>query len=343
MSKYTYNKYAYTSINGSICEYLWLDGCGSIRSKTRVNKTQDLIIPDWSFDASSTGQQDPNNSNTEGILKPILVLEDPLRNIDGYKCLLVLCETYDLEGKPLKGNYRTAANEIFDSKLEEIPWFGLEQEYFIRFFKQEHRETASHYCSTNTLRATRQIVEEHLNACLKSGVNISGLNAEVSPNQWEFQIGPCEGILAADHLIVARYLLEKICEKYDAYVDYSPKPEPNMNGSGCHINFSTENSRGPNGIEYLRNYIECLEKDHKNTLKHYGENNYLRLTGLHETSSIDTFSSGIGTRHTSIRIPIQVAKEASGYLEDRRPAANIDPYDATSALFNGVFRLIREP
>lgn len=322
-----------------VCEYIWIDGKGSICSKTRVirPKPYDLTqVPEWNYDASSTYQAS-SDGNTEGILKPVLVLEDPLRIVDGFKRLLILCETYDSEGNPLKCNYRTEANKIFNANLEEIPWFGLEQEYFIHF--KDHSDTGmSHYCSTNTHSVTRKIVEEHLNACLKAGIKISGLNAEVAPNQWEFQIGPCEGIIAGDHLIVARYLLEKICEKYDAHVNYNPKPNSVWNGSGCHINFSTENSRGPDGMEYLKKYIVSLEKEHKNTLTHYGENNHLRLTGLHETSSIDKFSSGIGTRNTSIRIPTQVAKDGSGYLEDRRPAANIDPYDATSALFKAIFQ-----
>jgi glutamine synthetase len=166
---------------------------------------------------------------------------------------------------------------------------------------------------------------------------ISGLNAEVSSGQWEFQIGPCEGINAGDHLIIARYLLDKVCEKYNAYPSYDPKPDPNINGSGCHINFSTDITRQENGIEKIYEYISSLEKNHTNTLTHYGLNNHLRLTGLHETSSMDTFSYGIGTRHTSIRIPNQVVKDGCGYFEDRRPAANIDPYEATSALFKAIF------
>lgn len=335
MHKY---KYAYTNID-SVCEYIWLDGSGSIRSKTRVIKKLDTThVLKWNYDASST-EQLPSDGDTEGILKPVLALNDPLRLIDGHNCLLVLCETYNNEGKPLKGNYRTEANNIFNLMLEEVPWFGLEQEYFIEFKKKQTHTLSNleHYCGTANNYVERQIAEEHLNACLKAGLKISGLNAEVCPNQWEFQIGPCEGISAADHLIVARYLLEKICEKHDAYVDYSPKPNPEINGSGCHINFSTDSTRQENGIEKIYEYIGKLEKDHENTLTHYGKDNHLRLTGLHETSSMDKFTYGVGTRNTSIRIPNQVVKDGCGHFEDRRPAANIDPYDATSALFKAIF------
>jgi glutamine synthetase len=330
----------YTISKHTICEYIWLGGNGEIRSKTRVlpNNMKNHSIPDWNYDASSTNQA-PSDGNTEGILKPVFIINDPLRfgKFHACNCLLVLCETYDVNGSPLKGNNRSDANIIFNSKLEEIPWFGLEQEYFIMFRNNNPAICSSHYCSPITQKETREIVEKHLNACIEIGLKISGLNAEVSPNQWEFQIGPCEGIVASDQLIIARYLLEKICEEHDAYVDYRPKPYLDMNGSGCHINFSTEVSRGENGLPFLYTYIKNLERNHKITLSHYGENNHLRLTGLHETSSFDTFSHGIGTRNTSIRIPNQVVKENCGYLEDRRPAANIDPYEATSAMFKTIF------
>lgn len=335
-------KYRYYN-HHSICEYIWIGGNGELRSKTRVIKNIDTTnIPEWNYDASSTDQL-PSDGDTEGILKPVSILQNPLLSVEQYNCLLVLCETYDKNGTPLKGNYRSNANEIFDSKLEEIPWFGLEQEYFLRDINVSNKtrviseEQIYHYCGNNENHTERVIAEKHLEACLKAGINISGLNAEVSNRQWEFQIGPCEGILAGDHLMVARYLLEKICEQYDMYPEYNPKLYPDKNGSGCHINFSTESTREENGIEKIHEYIGKLEKDHKNTLTHYGKDNHLRLTGLHETSSMDKFTYGVGTRNTSIRIPNQVVKDGCGYFEDRRPAANIDPYDATSALFKAIF------
>ena len=59
----------------------------------------------------------------------------------------------------------------------------------------------------------------------------------------------------------------------------------------------------------------------------YGADNDQRLTGKHETQSIKKFSYGISDRGASIRIPIfTVNNEWCGYLEDRRPAANADPY-----------------
>lgn len=321
-----------------ICEYIWIGGSGEIRSKTKVidNKNsldnfEDIL---WNYDASSTNQLD-GNGDTEGILKPILTLKDPFREIENCNCILVLCEAYDNKETPLKCNYRTKAQKIFDKNLSKKPWFGLEQEYFIVFNKDKLTSSfadGTHYCGKAN-KIERLIAEKHLKMCLEIGIKISGINAEVSDSQWEFQIGPSEGIEAGDHLIVARYILERICEQYDAYPSYHPKLYKDINGSGCHINFSTVDTRNERGLETIYKYIDKLENVHKDILLHYGSNNELRLTGLHETSSMDKFTSGIGTRNTSIRIPNHVVKNGCGYLEDRRPAANIDPYDATSALF----------
>ncbi len=57
----------------------------------------------------------------------------------------------------------------------------------------------------------------------------------------------------------------------------------------------------------------------------YGDNSQ-RLTGKHETSSKDEFSFGIGNRAASVRIPTSTAASKKGYIEDRRPASDIDPY-----------------
>jgi len=324
-----------------ICEYIWLGGLGEIRSKTRVidksNIVNDYSDIMWNYDASSTNQlNNNNNGDTEGILQPVATFKDPFRSFKDCNCILVLCDTYDKDGNTLKNNYRRDALKIFDKELDKKPWFGLEQEYFIEIRKEQPKNmfpTNFHYCGCVN-QIERSIVEKHFQLCLETGLKISGINAEVSNNQWEFQIGPCEGIEAGDHLIVARYLLERVCKQYDAYPNYCPKPYENINGSGCHINFSTVDSRSENGIEMIYNYINKLEKYHPETLLHYGNDNHLRLTGFHETSSMDKFTSGIGTRNTSIRIPNHVMKNGCGYLEDRRPASNIDPYDATSKLFS---------
>ena len=319
-----------------ICEYIWIGGKGELRSKTRVLKNINIEhIPEWNYDASSTDQA-LSDGNTEGMLVPVVYYINPLRKTKGYTDLLVLCETYDVNGIPFATNHRCNAKQIFDSKLDESPWYGLEQEYFIYINRKSeyNLDTSRHYCGLSGNVIERQIVEKHLSACLESGLTISGINSEVTKSQWEFQVGPCEGIKAGDELIVARYLLEKIAEEFDATICFDPKPSANENGSGCHTNFSTKTMRGENGIEEIYSAIDKLNKTHNEHIKVYGKDNELRLTGHHETSSYTIFSWGKGTRNTSIRIPNQVVKDGCGYFEDRRPASNIDPYLVTSAIFN---------
>jgi len=325
----------------TILEYIWIGGRNEIRSKTKVIPYflpfELVVIPDWNYDGSSTWQAD-SNGDTEITLKPCALFKDPFRVIQDTECYLVLCDTYKSNGQPTETNHRHRAVKVFEN-TEEEPWFGLEQEFFIRMLGEQIIYNHSNYegyfyCGTPTNHFERIIMEKHLKMCIEAGIRISGINAEVAKKQWEFQIGPCQGIEAGDHLIVARYILERLAEQIKYSIDYHPKPISEENGSGCHINFSTIRTRTENGIEIIHKYIDKLSKNHSDHIEVYGKDNHKRLTGLHETSSIDKFSWGIGTRNTSIRIPNQVAREKCGYFEDRRPAANIDPYLATSTLFN---------
>lgn len=321
----------------TVLEYIWIGGKNELRSKTRVIHnflpSCENSIPDWNYDGSSTWQAD-SDGDTEVILKPCSIFKDPLRNINDTNCYLVLCDTYNAKGIPLSNNHRYNANFLFENFCEEEPWFGLEQEYFLSFKHEniDNLKEGLHYCGSSVNMLERKIAEEHLQMCIETGVKISGINAEVANGQWEFQVGPCEGIEAGDHLIIARYLLNRIAEMHGAEVNYNPKPFTNISGSGCHINFSTFSTRSENGIETINNYIEKLELNHDKLISVYGDENDKRLTGLHETSSINQFTYGIGTRNTSIRIPNQTFHDKCGYFEDRRPAANIDPYLATSTL-----------
>jgi len=326
----------------TVLEYIWLGGTDEIRSKTRVVNNflpfDHSYVPEWNYDGSSTFQAN-SDGDTEIILKPCALFKDPTRFIENTNCYLVLCETYNSLYEPLKNNHRYTADMFFEENDELEPWFGLEQEYFINLPRDEKNNNLKdgyHYCGRVENPIERIIAEQHLQLCLEAGLKISGINSEVSRYQWEFQIGPCEGISAADELIIARYLLQAVAEKFHGVIDYHPKPITNINGSGCHINFSNRNMRINNGIDEINKCIKRLENKHKETIQFYGESNHLRLTGLHETSSYDKFSWGVGTRNTSIRIPNCAMKDITGssvYFEDRRPAANIDPYKATFALF----------
>jgi glutamine synthetase len=351
-----------------VAEYIWLDANKKFRSKTKVipkffsgvfsaDGNDISVYPRWDYDGSSTGQA--SGTSSEVILVPIFVCDNPLlqdsvTNINSNHVImrkLVLCETFHVDGKPTSVNTRHAATTIFDVCLEQKPWFGLEQEYFIfddNTYNEENKkwfyEMGMHYCGVGCQVSHRQLVEEHMAACLTAGLTISGINAEVSMDQWEFQIGPTEGVRAADELLVARYLLERIAEKYGKTICYDPKPFTHINGSGCHTNFSTTLMRdkggigigGIGGINEIHRVIQNMEKHHAEDIQHYGKDNDKRLSGIHETSSYDKFSWGVANRGASVRINSNTHRDGFGYFEDRRPAANMDPYLVTSILMQRV-------
>jgi glutamine synthetase len=311
----------------TLLEYVWLGGNGELRSKTKVHLgsfSSLRDVPPWDYDGSSTGQA--FHKNTEVELIPVKMFKNPF--VPGF---LVLCETF-VDGKPHPSNHRWHADAVFDQRFDDHIWFGLEQEYFMLSEGWAVPRNSS-YCAVGNRHAIeRKIAESHLRVCLETGLAISGINAEVAACQWEFQIGPCEGIEAADQLIVARYLLERIAESHEVSISYAPKLYSDVNGSGCHTNFSTSKTRAVNGLAEIYKCVDKLEKAHERHMAVYGVGNEARLTGFHETASYKTFSSGVGTRHTSVRIGTKTEKEGKGYFEDRRPAANMDPYLVTAIM-----------
>lgn len=327
-----------------ILEYIWLDSVDKFRSKIKIipNVKPPYVenLPEWNYDGSSTGQA--KGQDTEIILKPVFKCPNPFLGNNGF---LVLCETYDTNGEPLKNNYRVTASKIFNRKKILKPWYGFEQEYFIidpktklplGFENGTPESQGKYYCGVGFDRAFgRNIMLEHLEKCLKANLTISGTNGEVAPGQWEYQIGPVEGIQAGDQLLVSRYILERVAEDNKVLISLHPKPfKGDWNGSGCHTNFSTVQMRETNGLEFIMKCINNLEKSFKETIDIYGNNNELRLTGKHETADLNSFSYGIGTRHTSIRIGNETFRNKKGYLEDRRPASNMNPYLVSSYLIN---------
>lgn len=301
-----------------IAEYIWLDSEENFRSKIKIIPEFNGVFPEWNYDGSSTGQATTENS--EIILKPVKAVpfEDKM---------LVLCATAS----------RKKVEEIFNKKKDCIPWFGLEQEYFIYQNGQPlgytPKKSGIYYCGVNT-QLGRPFAEEHMKACLAAGLTVSGINAEVVAGQWEFQIGPVEGIDAADQLMLARYLLVRLAERYEYQIVFHPKPIANENGSGCHCNFSTKEMR--DDIKFIHSAIDKLKESHIEFIRNSGKDNHLRLTGKNETSDINSFTVGYGSRGTSIRIPNQVILEGKGYFEDRRPAANCDPYIITSMILESL-------
>lgn len=324
----------------TIIDYVWIGGNNELHSKVKVvySKIKKLSdVPIWTFDRSSTYQGECANS--EGFIRPKRMFKCPFRKKNG---LIVICDTYNADGAPLETNYRYHAEKFFEKYKNEAPWFGLEQEYFI-FERKTNLPVAyqgninyEHYCGAGGNNIfCRSLVDEHMEACIYAGVKIVGTNSEVSISQFEFQI-LAEGIEAADHLWVARYILEKLTEKYHVYINYHPKPLPDYNGSGCHINFSTKKMREKEGLGSVMEAINKIKLRHNELIKISGTDNELRLTGQHETSDYHKFSYGIGCRDTSIRIPNEVINNKCGYLEHRIYASNVDPYQATAKIMEIV-------
>jgi len=320
--------------------YVWIDGSGeTMRSKTR---TLDFVpqdpseLPIWNFDGSSTGQAEGSNSDV--FLYPVKLFRDPFRLGSNKICL---CETYKHNKKPTDTNFRRACIEVMEKTKDQQPWFGMEQEYTLLDLDGQPYgwpkngypgPQGPYHCGVGANKVYgRDIVEAHYRACLYSGIKIAGSNAESMPSQWEFQIGPCDGMDIGDQVWMARYFLQRVAEDFNVAVSLDPKVIPgDWSGAGMHSNFSTAAMREENGMKSIDEAVEKLSKKHSEHIRHYdphgGVDNMRRLTGMHETSSIKEFTVGVGNRETSIRIPRLVADDKKGYLEDRRPSSNADPY-----------------
>lgn len=344
-----------------VAEYIWLDSKYELRSKTKIiYKKKDENVetwitrnpedyPVWNFDGSSTAQSEGIHS--ELFIRPVAIYTNPFftkeNGKDSLDFVLVLCETLDKDFQPLPTNHYQKAIEIFNKKIGLHPWFGIEQEYFlvneedIMILSEGGIQQGEFYCSTGCNRAIhRDVAVEHMLRCMDADLNISGINAEVAPCQWEYQIGPCSGIDAANQLWVSRWILIRTAEKYNLHVDFSPKPFEGVNGSGCHTNVSTVSMREEDsGLDYIFNAIKKLSVKHKEHMKIYGANNDKRMSGKYETSNYNIFSFDKDkpvNRGASIRIGYDTMKNKKGYFEDRRPASNMDPYQVTSAIFNTI-------
>lgn len=334
-------------------EYIWIDGTeptSKLRAKTkvlteRVRKVSDL--PVWGFDGSSTNQAD--GSDSDCVLNPVRMVKDPFRvvNEETEQAYLVLCEVETPDGKPHETNTRRALTDSMITYNRTDCWVGFEQEYTL--FKDGRPlgwpeggyppPQGPFYCGVGADEVYgRDIVEEHLFSCHYAGLEVCGVNAEVMPGQWEYQVGTGGLMAMSDHLWLSRYILYRVAEKHGVTVTLHPKPvQGDWNGAGMHTNFSTAEMREEGGYENaIIPAMEKLEDNVDKCISAYGHDNEMRLTGLHETCDINTFKWGVSDRGASIRIPWQVARDGSGYFEDRRPAANADPYRVSVALLETV-------
>lgn len=338
--------------------YIWIDGAEptqKLRSKVRIIKCplQPITLQDfplWGFDGSSTYQATGNDSDL--ILKPVHFVKDPILGEGNY---LILCEVLNTDYSPHRSNTRAHLRQIMNNgAVEQEPWIGFEQEYTLFQGAQPlgwpdrgyPAPQGPFYCGIGADEAFgRLLVEEHTRACLDAGIMLCGTNAEVMPGQWEFQIGyrgiddeSPDPLTVSDHLWLARWLLYRIGEKYNITATLHQKPiKGDWNGAGKHTNFSTKDMRdSKTGKEAIKKAIERLSKRHEAHIAVYGDGLEERLTGKHETAHISQFSSGVGNRGASVRIPRPVASRGYGYIEDRRPGANADPYKVAAILLETI-------
>jgi glutamine synthetase len=324
-------------------EYLWLDGYlpePNLRGKTKVVGKAPKSVEDcemWGFDGSSTMQAE--GSNSDCMLKPVALYPDTSRK-NGF---IVMCEVLNADLTPHLSNFRATIDDVPDL------WIGLEQEYF---FAENGAPLGfpaggypgpqgTYYCGvgySDCGAIAREVVDEHLDLCLDAGINHEGINAEVAKGQWEFQVFAKGSRKACDDMWVARYLLMRCAEKYGLDINFDCKPVPgDWNGSGMHTNFSTEKMRESGGKEYFEKLMGAFEEFRDEHIAAYGPDNHLRLTGLHETQSIDKFNWGIANRGASIRVPHAfVNNDYKGYLEDRRPNSKADPYKIISRILKTI-------
>jgi glutamine synthetase len=316
-------------------EYVWLDGYTpepNLRSKVKIvdyDQIKNCLalnnFPEWNFDGSSTKQAQTGSSDC--ILKPV---RHYFTNHNS--AIYILCEVMNSDGTPHKSNHRSKLG--YD---QEDLWFGFEQEYFIQqgigegilgHDRKYLDPQGKYYCGVGQNVVGREFVEQHTDMCLEYGINITGTNAEVALGQWEYQVFSKGKLKAGDDLWMSRYFLYKISEKYGYAITLHPKPLQvgEWNGSGLHTNFSNDRMRNEGGEEYFKSIFTSFENRHNEHIKAYGSDNNLRLTGNFETQSIDKFSWGVSDRGASIRVPKTTAENWVGYLEDRRPGSNADPY-----------------
>ncbi len=338
--------------NIKLAEYIWLDGAipvRQMRSKARIinpknsNEVTLNDFPEWSFDGSSTGQAPGGDSDC--IIKPVNFVKDPIRGEGNY---LVMCEVYNPDGKaPHESNSRAQLRAVLEAGADKHDaWAGFEQEYTLFDQTGPHGWPANgypapqgpYYCGVGPRQisgAARDLVEEHAQVCIDAGILFYGINAEVMPGQWEFQVGyrgidgEDAGLLnVSDHLWLSRWLIHRVSEKYNIHVSFDNKPiKGDWNGAGMHTNFSTTDTRNAKtGRAAIEDAIAKLSTKHDEHIVLYGDKLAERLTGAHETCSINEFRSGDADRGCSIRIPRPVVEKGCGYFEDRRPGANSDPY-----------------
>ena len=326
--------------------YVWTDRHGGLRCKSRtiydLHRLETIEIEDvprWNYDGSSTGETSTDDSDV--YIVPRALFRDPFKQ-NQENCYIVICDKFGSDNTPMDTNYRFPAMKIFNERTHLEPMFGLEQEFFFETIDKTKRVPLSNhdnnYCSVISSKdpTPGTVLQLFYHYALVAGIKVSGINNEVATMQFEFQIGPCIGVSAGDHLYAARYVLATIAAMFGYQVNYRAKPGVTFNGSGMHTNFSTNEMRlvTTDGSSYnaIEQAIKNIGDNHSDLVEVCGLDTDRRLTGDHETSSIHEFTYGVADRTASIRIPRDVHRQGYGYLEYRCPSSSADPYRVTSQL-----------
>lgn len=337
------------------CTYVFVDGTlERTRCKTRTLDFEPKSAeecPEWTFCALASYQWPDAGPKSEAYLSPVALFRDPF--LKG-RNKLVLCEVLQHDRSPMKTNTRRSCLNAMNKAKDQQPWFGIEQEYVVTE-KDGHPvdwpRDAKHkikalgpYCYGVGADVTsgRYISDAHYKACTYAGVKMAGTNCEGVLSQWEYQVGPLEGVDAADHLWMSRYILDRVAEDFGVLVSLDPMPYPpgNWLGSAMHTNFSTKAMRSDGGVSAIRAAIEKLKSNADADLAKYDtarvKRNKLRVGSGMYTTPLEQFTADECSKEVSVRIPRTVVDAGKGYLEERRPGGNADPYTVCETIVRTV-------
>lgn len=335
-------------------EYFWVTAKNDAVSKTKIvdfptKPTVPSDFPAFYADASSVfgvpfadlGLYDPA-TNADCKLHPVRMAPFPFRS--GYPggSYLVLCEVLNhQDDTPHPTNTRAALRAVMKEVAAQEPWIGIEQEY--RLWAVEKGDAGDTLNELTTGQGQR-FVDEHMLACVQAGIPFVGSNREALTDCWEFQVGGpgVDPLMAADQLWMARWLLYRVAETSGLAVDLDPAPAVGFwNGLSTHTNFSTKAMRTPKGgYAHIIAACEALKGAVDKHLAVYGEPEFSRRVAEHRPVSVPCrfteFSYGVADRLASVRIPGHVAVRGHGYIEDRRPCVDADPYEVAKALLETI-------
>ncbi|XP_070389768.1 glutamine synthetase 2 cytoplasmic-like isoform X2 [Dermacentor albipictus] len=337
------------------CTYVFVDGTlEKTRSKTKTlefepKRAEDC--PEWTFCAMLSYQWPDTGPESEAYLSPVALFRDPF--LKG-RNKLVLCEVLQHDHTPIKSNTRRSCLDAMQKANDQEPWFGIEQEYVIT--EKDGHPLGWPRDATHTIKplgpycygvgadavAGRYVSDAHYKACTYAGVKMAGTNSEGLLSQWEYQVGPLEGIRAADHVWMSRYILDRVAEDFGVLATLDPMPYPpgKWLGSAAHTNFSTKAMRSDGGMCAIRDAIEKLKRNADADLAKYNtaraKRNKLRMESQMLTTPRPQFTAEDCSKEASVRIPRHVVDAGKGYFEDRRPGSNADPYTVCETLVRTI-------